>query len=29
MKGEWASRLIGHTSVLNYAGMAAFGFLEI
>ena len=28
-KGEWRSRLIGHTSMLNYAGMAACAFLEI
>ena len=28
-KGEWGSRPIGHTSILNYVGMAACGFLEI
>ena len=27
-KGEWASTLIGHTSMLNYAGMAACGFFR-
>ena len=28
-KGECTIRLFGHTSMLNYAGMAACGFLEI